>query len=196
MEERDFYEGRFLIAMPGMGDPRFEQTVIYMCAHTEQGAMGLVINKPAPDITLTGMLEQLGIIGEEEDTIRLPASLRGKPVHLGGPVEPARGFVLHSSDYHIPEGTLRVDDAVSLSATLDILRAMVSGAGPRHSLLALGYAGWGPGQLEGEMAMNGWLVADADEEILFRLPSEQRYEAALARLGITPGMLSSEAGHS
>ncbi len=196
MSAHEFYDGQFLIAMPGIGDPRFENTVIYMCAHTQEGAMGLVINKPAPDISFTGLLEQLDILKGGEGQIHVPMTLRTKPVHIGGPVEPGRGFVLHSSDYYVPEGTLPVNEHISLTATLDVLRAMVSGKGPRHSLLALGYAGWGPGQLENEIQMNGWLTCEADEEILFRLPPEERYEAALARLGINPGLLSPDAGHA
>ncbi len=196
MSAHEFYDGQFLIAMPGIGDPRFENTVIYMCAHTREGAMGLIINKPAPDISFTGLLEQLGILKGGEGQIQVPMTLRTKPVHIGGPVEPGRGFVLHSSDYYVPEGTLPVNERISLTATLDVLKAMVSGKGPRHSLLALGYAGWGPGQLENEIQMNGWLTCEADEDILFRLPPENRYEAALARLGIDPGLLSPDAGHA
>ena len=158
--------------------------------------MGLVINKPAPDISFTSLLEQLGILKGNEGQIHVPMALRTKPVHIGGPVEPGRGFVLHSSDYYVPEGTLPVNEHISLTATLDVLKAMVSGKGPRHSLLALGYAGWGPGQLENEIQMNGWLTCEADEDILFRLPPEERYQAALARLGIDPGLLSPDAGHA
>ena len=196
MSAHGFYDGQFLIAMPGIGDPRFESTVIYMCAHTQEGAMGLVINKPAPDISFTSLLEQLSILKGNEGQIHVPMALRTKPVHIGGPVEPGRGFVLHSSDYYVPEGTLPVNEHISLTATLDVLKAMVSGKGPRHSLLALGYAGWGPGQLENEIQMNGWLTCEADEDILFRLPPEERYQAALARLGIDPGLLSPDAGHA
>ena len=157
--------------------------------------MGLVVNKPSPDVSLAGMLEQLGIV-EGGGPIRLPSALRHKPVFSGGPVEPARGFVLHSSDYFLPAGTLPVNSDISLTATLDILQSMVRGEGPRKSLLALGYAGWSPGQLEAEIQMNGWLVCDADEDILFSLPPEEKYHAALKSMGITPGQLSPDAGHA
>ncbi len=181
--------------MPGIGDPRFEKTVIYMCAHSAEGAMGLVINRPAEDVSFPEMLEKLGVLQGEEQ-IRMPAELRSKTVLIGGPVEPARGFVLHSSDYYLPEGTLPVTPGIALTATLDVLRAMVSGSGPRRSLLALGYAGWGPGQLEMEMRQNGWLLCEADERIIFELEPAERYSAALDLLGADLASLSPDAGHA
>ncbi len=191
-----FYGGQFLIAMPGMMDPRFDQTVIYMCAHTEEGAMGLVINRPADDLDVASLLVKLGIIDEAAAAIELPESLRRQSVLVGGPVEPTRGFVLHSTDYFRPEGTLPISASVGLTATLEILKDMAQGRGPEHALLALGYAGWAPGQLESEMAQNAWLTCEADEDILFHTPLEKRYEKALARLGIDPGFLSADAGHA
>ncbi len=188
-------EGHFLIAMPNIGDPRFERAVIYMCAHTGQGAMGLIINHRARGLDFATLLEQLGILSGEEQ-IRLPETLRAKPVLIGGPVEPARGFVLHSADYHLPDGTLNVTGSIALTATMDILQAMAAGAGPSQALLALGYAGWSAGQLEAELAANGWLTCEADEDILFDTPMEERYEKALARLGVDLGNLSPGAGHA
>ncbi len=193
---QQFYGGQFLIAMPGMMDPRFDQTVIYMCAHTEEGAMGLVINRPADDLDVGRLLVKLGIIDEAAAAIELPEALRRQPVLVGGPVEPTRGFVLHSTDYFRPEGTLPISERVGLTATLEILQDMAQGRGPEHALLALGYAGWAPGQLEGEIAQNAWLTCEADEEILFSTPLEKRYEKALAKLGIDPGFLSADAGHA
>ena len=195
MNTERFFTGQFLLAMPGIGDPRFDRTVIYMCAHSEEGAMGLVINRPAEDISFTGMVEKLGVLGSEEQ-IRMPAGLRSKPVHIGGPVEPARGFVLHSSDYYLPEGTLPVTSGIALTATLDVLRAMVSGSGPRHALLALGYAGWGPGQIEMEMRQNGWLLCEADERVIFETDPDERYQEALKLIGVDLASLSPDAGHA
>lgn len=183
-----FLTGQLLIAMPAMADPRFARAVIYLCAHSDDGAMGLVINKPMPSITFPDLLEQLGIDGgsEQLDEMR---------VHFGGPVESGRGFVLHSADF-IRDGTLRVDDRVALTATIDILRAIAAGEGPRHHILALGYAGWGPGQLDSELQANGWLTAPADDAILFDADLSTKWERAIAKLGIAPAMLSGEAGHA
>lgn len=182
-----YLTGQLLIAMPSMADPRFARTVIYLCAHSDEGAMGLVVNKPLPSITFPELLEQLGIdSGEEVDKLR---------VHFGGPVESGRGFVLHSADF-VREGTMVVDNGVALTATIDILRAIAAGQGPRHHLLALGYAGWGPGQLDAEIQANGWLHAPADTAILFDPDLSTKWERAIAKLGITPAMLSAEAGHA
>jgi len=195
MTDETYLDGQFLIAMPNIGDPRFARSVVYMCAHTDQGAMGLIINHRAEGLDFATLLEQLGILPGEEQ-IRLPAAVRSKPVLIGGPVEPARGFVLHTADYHLPDGTLNVTGSIGLTATMDILQAIAAGAGPRRSLLALGYAGWSAGQLEAEIADNGWLTCAADEDILFDAPMDDRYEKALARLGIGLGNLSSGAGHA
>jgi len=183
-----FLKGQLLIAMPTMEDPRFNRSVIYMCAHSEEGAMGLVINKPASNITFTELMDQLGIeTGGGFQDIR---------VHFGGPVETSRGFVLHSSDYHLEEATLRVTPQVGLTATVDILRALVGGQGPRHSILALGYSGWGSGQLETELQANGWLHCPADEDLLFGVGMDDKWTAAMNRIGIDPAQLSGEAGHA
>lgn len=196
MQSSSFYNGQLLIAMPGIGDPRFEQAVIYICAHSEEGAMGLVINHTAQDISLLGLLEKLDIIDAGKEHIHLPPGLSASPVMIGGPVEPGRGFVLHTTDYFQADGTLPVDESVGLTATLDILQAMVRGEGPRHFLLALGYAGWGPGQLEAEIAHNAWLTSAADERLLFVTEPEKRYGRALRAIGIDPAQLSSDAGHA
>lgn len=179
-------DGKILIAMPGMGDPRFERAVIYMCAHSPDGAMGLIINKPAPDVRFEDLLEQLDIeVGENLDPIC---------VHFGGPVEHGRGFVLHTQDYGSKDGTLDVDEDIGMTATLDILEDISQGAGPAASLLALGYAGWGPGQLEGELQENGWLTCDASLDLIFSVKNDQKWQAALTTLGIDPRLLSAEGG--
>lgn len=185
--ERAFLTGQLLIAMPNMADPRFARTVIYVCAHTDEGAMGLVVNKAMPSITFPDLLEQLGIPAGQD--------LTGLKVHFGGPVESGRGFVLHSTDF-VRDGTLRVDDHVALTATIDILRAIAVGEGPRRHLLALGYAGWGPGQLDSELQANGWLTAPPDDAILFDPDLSTKWERAIAKLGVSPAMLSGEAGHA
>lgn len=182
-----FLSGQLLIAMPGMQDERFAKTVIYMCAHTPEGAMGLVLNQALDSLTFPDLLEQLGI--EEE------IGATDVRVHVGGPVEAGRGFVLHSADYS-QEATLPVDDGIALTATVDILKAIARGRGPRKSLLALGYAGWGPGQLDDEIKANGWLQAPADPELVFDLNLDNKWERAIGKLGIDPRMLSDEAGHA
>ena len=182
-----YLTGQLLIAMPNMGDPRFARTVIYMCAHSAEGAMGLVINKPLPSITFAELLQQLNIEASDE--------VEGLRVQLGGPVESGRGFVLHSADF-VREGTMVVSDNIALTATIDILRAIATGKGPLHHMLALGYAGWGPGQLDAEIQANGWLHAAADEAILFDPDLSTKWERAIAKLGVTPAMLSGEAGHA
>lgn len=179
--------GQLLIAMPGMSDPRFARTVIYMCAHSAEGAMGLVVNRALEQISLAELLQQLEI-----DATAVDDSV---PVNFGGPVETGRGFVLHSPDY-MREGTLVVTSSVSLTATIDILKAIASGSGPRRHLLALGYAGWGPGQLDSEILANGWLHVDADEELVFGTELDQKWDRAMAKLGINPILLSDAAGHA
>ncbi|HWG79500.1 MAG TPA: YqgE/AlgH family protein [Stellaceae bacterium] len=179
--------GQMLIAMPQMQDRRFERSVILLCAHNEDGAMGLVINKLIDSLTLPELLTQLGIEGD---------GLRGTAhVHFGGPVESGRGFVLHSADYN-EEGTITVGGNLALTATLDILRAIGRGDGPRRSLLALGYAGWGPGQLDAEIQANGWLHVAADEGIVFGDDFKDKWQRALGKLGIDPIALSGDAGHA
>ena len=178
--------GQLLVAMPGMQDPRFEKTVIYVCAHSTEGAMGLVVNKPCEEITFPDLLEQLGI--EEYG-----ASNR-IDLHFGGPVESSRGFVLHSPDY-LRDASQVVDEGVALTATIDILKAIASGVGPSRSLLAIGYAGWGPGQLDTEILNNGWLHVDADNDLVFGNDLGIKWEQAMRKIGIDHRMLSDEAGH-
>jgi putative transcriptional regulator len=178
--------GRFLIAMPGMGDPRFERTLIYMCSHGSDGAMGLVVNRRADGVTFDELMSQL--------QIELGPQSQGVDVRFGGPVEMGRGFVLHSPDFHAEDSTMRVDERVSLTATLDVLRAMAEGRGPEQALIALGYSGWGPSQLETELQRNGWLTCEADSEILFSDEDESKWSRALAKLGVSPSMLSATGG--
>lgn len=192
---QSYLDGQMLIAMPNIGDPRFERSVIYICAHTDQGAMGIVVNKAAEDLSFPDLLERLNVIPTDE-RIKLPPSTQTMPVHVGGPVEMGRGFVLHSTDYFAAESTLPIDERIGLTETLDVLRAIAAGTGPRLAMLALGYSGWGPGQLEREIQTNGWLNCDADEDLIFNPDLDSKYEMALARIGIDPGMLSSEAGHA
>lgn len=185
--DNPYMTGQLLVAMPQMRDPRFARAVIYMCAHSADGAMGLVVNRRVGSITFDDLLQQLNIgPNKRNDEIR---------VHFGGPVEQGRGFVLHSSDY-LQTGSLRVDDRVALTATLDILKEMAAGGGPRKSLLALGYAGWGPGQLDAEIQANGWLSVSSDEALVFDADLEHKWERAIGKIGIDFSKLSGEAGHA
>ncbi len=190
-----YLDGQLLIAMPVMGDPRFERSVIYLCAHSAEGAMGIIVNRPAGSIDFPGLLVQLDII-EKADQIKLPETAETLKVLKGGPVETGRGFVLHSSDFFIQDATLRIDEEICLTATVDILKAIAKGAGPKHAILALGYAGWAAGQLESEIQDNGWLHCDADPDLIFGGDIEEKYNRALRKIGIDPGMLSNEAGHA
>jgi putative transcriptional regulator len=190
-----FFDGKLLIAMPGIGDPRFERTVIFICAHSAEGAMGIVINKVAANITFTDLMERLDLF-PSDNRIMLPENVSRMPVQCGGPVETSRGFVLHTCDYFSADTTLPISERLGLTATLDVLRAIAQGQGPKQSLLALGYAGWGPGQLESEIQRNGWLHCEADETLIFTTANDRKYMAALAKLGIDPRMLSSQAGHA
>lgn len=182
-----YLDGQLLIAMPTMGDPRFTRTVVYICAHTADGAMGLVVNKLIDSLTFPDLLQQLSI-----EARSLGREIR---VHFGGPVESARGFVLHSTDY-IHDATMVVDDNIALTATVDVLKAMASGGGPSKSLLALGYAGWAPGQLDAEIQANGWLLCPADDELVFGPDVGQKWEQAIRKIGIEVSKLSTEAGHA
>ena len=182
-----YLDGNLLIAMPQMKDPRFERSVIYMVAHTDDGAMGLVLNQLADSITFPDLLEQLEI---DRSLSEQPIS-----VHFGGPVETGRGFVLHSPEYQ-QEATLPVDHTVSLTATVEIVKDIAEGRGPRDCLLALGYAGWGPGQLETEIQQNGWLHVSADSELVFNKDISKTWEQAIAKLGFDLSMLSEDAGHA
>lgn len=188
-------DGQMLIAMPAMQDPRFLRSVIYMCAHSADGAMGLIINQHAPNIDFVDLLKQLNVTSDD-DAIHLPPSLQHMAVHVGGPVESGRGFVLHSADYYSEDSTLPIDDGVCLTATVDILRAIATGEGPDRALLALGYAGWGPGQLENEFQENGWLHCPANAEILFEGNVEDKYERALETIGINAAHLVGQSGHA
>jgi putative transcriptional regulator len=193
--EKGYLDGQLLIAMPVMGDPRFERSVIYVCAHSSEGAMGIIVNRPAGSIDFPELLVQLDII-KEASQIKLPESVESMKVLKGGPVETGRGFVLQSSDFFIKDATLRIDDGICLTATVDILKAIAKGTGPKHAILALGYAGWAPGQLETEIQDNGWLHCDADPDLIFGCDVEEKYQRALRKIGIDPGMLSNEAGHA
>jgi len=190
-----YLDGQFLVAMPGMTDERFSRAVIYVCAHSAEGAMGIVLNRPAANVNVPDLLVQLEIIPELE-RIRLPQKVGQMQVLMGGPVETSRGFVLHSPDFHIAQSTLPIDDSVCLTATVDILRAIARGDGPENAVLALGYAGWGAGQLEHEIQANGWLNCPADAELIFKTSVDTRYEMALRKIGIEPAMLSMQAGHA
>jgi putative transcriptional regulator len=191
--ERGFLDGQFLIAMPGMLDKNFERSVVYICAHSEDGAMGFIINRPQP-MSFTDVLLHLQLV-DEDDLIRLPDQTVDFPIRSGGPVESGRGFVLHSDDY-TSESSIPVSDEISLTATLDIVRAISRGEGPRRGMLMLGYAGWGAGQLENEIAANGWLTCPASDDLIFDTPIEEKYNRALALMGVTPATLSMEVGHA
>ncbi|HET9618316.1 MAG TPA: YqgE/AlgH family protein [Pseudolabrys sp.] len=192
---RSFLDGQMLIAMPAMSDERFARTVIYVCAHSSEGAMGIVVNQAAQNIKFPDLLVQLEVIPAAE-RIQLPNSAETVKVLKGGPVETGRGFVLHSADFFIENSTLPIDEGICLTATLDILKAIARGAGPHEAVLALGYAGWAPGQLEQEIQQNGWLHCAADQDLIFGRDIEHKYEQALRKLGIDLAMLSSEAGHA
>jgi len=193
--QKGYLDGQLLIAMPTISDPRFERSVIYVCAHSADGAMGIVVNKPADDITFPELLAQLNVIGGGR-SIRLPRPIQRKQVYVGGPVETGRGFVLHTSDYFIEHSTLPIDESICLTATLEILKAIAAGSGPHGSLLALGYAGWAAGQLETEIQENGWLTCPSDPELVFNTAQEQKYERALAKIGVDPAKLVGIAGHA
>ncbi len=193
--KRGYLDGQMLIAMPGMRDERFLRSLIYICAHSTEGAMGIIVNHPAAHINFPDLLVQLEVI-PAADLIQLPPRVGGVQVLKGGPVETGRGFVLHSADFFIENSTLPIDDGICLTATLDILKAMARGDGPASAVLALGYAGWAPGQLESEIQDNGWLSCAADTELIFGGDVGGKYERALRKLGIDLGKLSSEAGHA
>jgi putative transcriptional regulator len=190
-----YLDGQMLIAMPGMMDERFQRTVIYICAHSAEGAMGIVVNKPASDLSFPDLLVQLDVI-PEKDTIRLPRRVEQMNVLIGGPVETSRGFVLHTPDFFIDQSTLPIDDGICLTATIDILRAIAKGKGPESAVLALGYAGWSAGQLESEIQANGWLSCEADPNIIFGASLDLKYDLALRKIGVDLGMLSAQAGHA
>jgi len=187
-EISEFLGGKLLIAMPSMGDARFEKSVIFMCDHSTDGAMGIIVNKPASDLKFKDLLEQL--------EIPTSSTTEKLNVHFGGPVEHGRGFVLHSAEYEIEESTLRIGDKFRMTATQDILRDLADGVGPEVSILALGYAGWAPGQLEQELQANGWLICEADPSLVFAKSDEDKWAQALSTLGIDPRLLSAEGGNA
>ena len=190
-----FLDGQMLVAMPGMADERFARSVIYLCAHSEEGAMGIVINRAAPKVKFPDLLVQLDVI-DQDQAIRLPGRVGATQVLKGGPVETGRGFVLHSNDFFIDNSTLPIDDRVSLTATIDILRAIADGSGPSNAVLALGYAGWQAGQLESEMQHNGWLNVPGDVSLIFDPALDSKYERAVQNLGIDLARLSPHAGRA
>ncbi len=185
--ETGYLVGQLIIAMPKMSDPRFSKTVIYMCAHNSEGAMGLIINKLVDELTFSDLLKQLEI---EPGSPKTPLG-----VFLGGPVEQARGFVLHSAEY-IQDTTLRVSNTVGSTATIDVLRDIAQGYGPKYKILTLGYTGWGPGQLDSEIMENGWLHVEADDALVFGDKLTDKWEMAIKKIGIDPQMLSDESGHA
>jgi putative transcriptional regulator len=180
--------GKLLIAMPAMSDPRFVRAVVFICAHSPDGAMGLIINKPVPDLRLRSLLDQIGVAAA--------GTVADVAVHYGGPVEHARGFVLHSGEYRSRITTLPVAEDYAMTATIDVLEDMGAARGPRQAIVALGYAGWGPGQLESEIAQNGWLTVDAAPDLVFDVPDGAKWDAALRRLGVDALVLSSAAGRA
>ena len=187
------FTDQFLVAMPTMKDERFARAVIYICAHSDEGAMGLIVNQIQP-LPFTDVVVQLGLIGEE-DAIRLPPSARDFKVRNGGPVDRSRGFVLHTADYRV-QSTVPLTSALSLTATVDILRAIMGGAGPRNALMTLGYSGWGAGQLETEVRENAWLTFPATPDLLFDPDIDGKYERVLSNFGVKPAFLSGVAGHA
>lgn len=189
-----YLEGQLLIAMPLMTDRRFARSVIYLLAHSNEGAMGLIINQQAPNISFRELMKQLSIATPDDEEV--PPAASEIRVHVGGPVDTQRGFVLHSPDYCAEDSTLSIDASVSLTATVDILKAMADGRGPSRAILALGYSGWSPGQLETEIHANGWLHCPADPELIFARDLDSKYERALSKIGIDPSHLVSQAGHA
>src|ERR1700741_1865793 len=193
--KRGYLDGQMRTAMPSMRDERFSRSVIYVCAHSSEGAMGIIVNQLASNVNFPDLLVQLEVI-PAADLIQLPQRAGTVKVLKGGPVETGRGFVLHSADFFIENSTLPIDDGICLTATLDILKAIARGKGPESAVLALGYAGWAPGQLESEIQENGWLHCSADPELIFGPDIDGKYGRALRKIGIDPGKLSSEAGHA
>ncbi len=192
---RTYLDGQCLIAMPGMRDERFQRTVVYLCAHSDDGAMGLIVNRSASDIRFNELLVQLNIV-DSENAIRFRPETTGVRVLRGGPVETGRGFVLHSADYFQDSATLPIAKDICLTHTIDVLKAIADGSGPNTAVLALGYAGWGAGQLEDEIKANGWLHCPADHELLFDDDYDTKYQRALGKLGINPAMFSGASGRA
>lgn len=180
--------GKLLIAMPDMGDPRFEKSVVLVCSHSPEGTMGLIVNKCADEVKFAELLEQL--------KVKTTGEIRDTPVHFGGPVETGRGFVLHSDDFDIDESGMDIPGGYRVTATLGILEALAKGDGPEKSLMALGYAGWGPGQLEGELQDNGWLTSDADSGLVFSADNDGKWVGALKKMGVSAMHLSGSGGRA
>lgn len=178
--------GKLLAAMPGMQDPRFVRSVILMCSHSDDGAMGIIVNRPLPDLTFADLLQKLGL------QVQAPAAV---PVHYGGPVEMGRGFILHGAEDG-RDGALDISGGLQMSATVDVLERLAQGAGPQPAFLALGYAGWGPRQLEGEIAENAWLTLDGQPDIVFAPDPAAKWAAALRHAGVDPVALSGAAGRA
>lgn len=180
------YKGQLLLATPDMGDPRFRFAVIYIVSHDRSGAMGIIINKGKSGLLISDLLDQIGIDGD--------VRVADTPVLSGGPVDIDRGFVLHSADYFKPETSLKVSDTLSLTSTKDVLEALVSDSAPERAMLAVGYAGWGAGQLENEIMDNAWLLTQADEDLIFSIDLDGKWAAALGEMGIDPSTLSHGGG--
>jgi len=191
-----YLDGQLLIAMPAMADERFANSVIYVCAHSAEGAMGIILNQAAEHIDFTELLEQLDILEAAEDGAEQMPNGGNVTVQIGGPVETGRGFVLHSTDYYSDSSTMNIDDDVSLTATIDILRAIANGDGPKNAILALGYAGWSAGQLETEIHANGWLNCPATAQIVFHTDLDKKYNDALSSIGVSQAHLVADAGHA
>ncbi len=186
-EDTGYLTGQLLIAMPQLQDTRFERSVIYLCVHNEDGAMGLVVNCLSEDLTFPELLEQVGV--------ELKPETVSMPIHLGGPVETGMGFVLHTNDYE-QANTIKVNDFISLTHTIEILKDIADGQGPRQAMLALGYAGWGAGQLDDEFQENSWLSVPADEALIFEGSQQDKWQRSIAKLGVDVSLLSGEAGHA
>lgn len=181
--------GKCLISSPGMTDDRFDKSIVYICANSKEGSMGIVINRPIFPVKFAELLKQLDINISSNEVIVSP------DIVYGGPVESSRGFVLHSADYFLAS-TVIVKDNIAITATLDILEAIAKGKGPSQSMIALGYAGWTSGQLEEELKNNNWLITDADEELIFKTPHNQKWKKALAKIGVDPNFLLSGQGNA
>lgn len=192
-QEQGFLNGQFLLAMPGMSDERFARSVIYICAHSDEGAMGFIINQLQP-VGFPDLLRQIGLV-EEEELIVLPERAQQLMVRNGGPVDSTRGFVLHSDDYMV-DSTMPVSEEVCLTATVDILRAIYGGKGPAQALMTLGYSSWAPGQLEAELGENGWLTCDAPLHMLFDTDIDGKYGRLMGHMGIDISRLVSDAGRA
>jgi putative transcriptional regulator len=190
-----YLEGKCLVAMPSLHDDHFMRSVVYVCAHSEEGAMGIIVNHPAQGVNFVDLLHQLKVIADD-DKPRVTETMGRHRVLAGGPVDASRGFVLHSPDYRAAEATMVIDDSVSMTATLDVLRAIAQGEGPEQAVLALGYAGWSPGQLEKEILANSWMICPADDFLLFDPGHEAKYERALGAIGVDLRFLADEAGHA